>query len=116
MSIVGIVMIAIINNSCIAIKTVEQIFRMQTLHGSITRPLVSKSGCSARQFSVKVKVQCIVSVLCREEGCIGLNINDRGPRDLLREIARAEGNLEGKSRSLWEISKVEGNVEGRGKS
>ena len=37
----------------------------------------------------------IVSVHCREEGCIGLYIpddreNSRGPRD----ISRAEGNLE----------------------
>ena len=62
-SIVGIVMIAIINGSCIAIKNVDQIQRMQTLHGSITRPLVSKSGSSARQFSVKIK--CIVLSLPR---------------------------------------------------
>ena len=41
--------------------------------------------------------QCIVSVHCREEGCIGLYIPDdqeisRGPRDVPR--AKPEGNLE----------------------
>ena len=41
----------------------------------------------------------IVSVHCREEGCIGLYIPDdreisQGPRDVPRDISRAEGNLE----------------------
>ena len=56
--------------------------------------------CPPRYACHLYNINYIVSVIrCREEGCIGLNIPDdqeisHGPRDALRNISRAEGNLE----------------------